>query len=82
MSHTIGVRKKSDPKKGVREAADSQKRGPLGKKFGNLWSRTEKVFLTQFQNMVPKHRNQGNDDQKFKKDFKEDVSKQLHEINF
>ena len=34
MLHVIGVRNKE-----VREAADLQKRGPQGKKFGNLWPR-------------------------------------------
>ena len=33
------VRKKSDSQKGVRTAADSQKRVPRGKKFGNLCAR-------------------------------------------
>ena len=36
MSHIIGVRKNVDSQKGVRKAADSQKKGPQRKKFGNL----------------------------------------------
>ena len=39
MSHIIEVRKKGDSQKGVREAADLQKRDPRSKKFGNLWVR-------------------------------------------
>ena len=37
MSHIIGVCKKADSQKKVREAADSQKKSLRGKKFGNLW---------------------------------------------
>ena len=37
MSYIIGVRKKADSQKKVREAADSQKKSLRGKKFGNLW---------------------------------------------
>ena len=36
MLHISGARKIGDFRKGVREAASSQKRGPPSKKFGNL----------------------------------------------
>ena len=39
MSPMIEARKIGDSRKEDREAADSQKRGPRSKKFGNLCSR-------------------------------------------